>query len=107
MDETVDFAVANLAVEGGRVVGADFTEGALGGLVFFFVRGDGLFDLSGDLVGRPVELPDGEEPDDDGEGDEQFADDADDVPEDAGAFFLRGRVSCDVFTHAFPPRLRS
>ena len=107
MDDAVDLAVADFAVEGRRVVGAYFAEGALGGLVLFFVRGDGLGDLSGDLVGRPVELPDGEEADDDGEGDEQFADDTDDVPEDVGALFLSRRGRGDVFTHSVPPRLRS
>ena len=107
MDEAVDLAVADLTVEGGRVIGADFAEGALGGLVLFFVRGDGLGDLSGDLVGRPVQLPDGEEADDEREGDEQFADDTDDVPEDVGALFLSRRGRGDVFTHSVPPRLHS
>ena len=58
MDKAVDLAVADFAVKGGRVIGAHVAEGALGGLMLFFVRGDGLGDLSGDLVGRPVELPD-------------------------------------------------
>ena len=107
MDEAVDFAVADFARELGRVVGADFAEGALGGLVAIFVRGDGLGDLPGDFVGRPVELPDGEEADDEREGDEQFADDTDDVPEDVGALFACRRGWGDVFTHSFPPRLRS
>ena len=107
VDDAVDFAVADFAVEGGRVVGADFALGALGGLVAVFVRGDGLGDLSGDLVGRPVELPDGEEADDEREGDEEFADDTDDIPEDVGALFLCRCGSGDVFTHAIPPRLRS
>ena len=107
VDESVDLTVADFAVEGGRVVGEHLAEGALRGLVLFFVRGDGLGDLSGDLVGRPVELPDREEADDDGEGDEQFADDTDDVPEDVGALLLSRCGWGDVFTHSVPPRLHS
>ena len=107
MDEAVDLAGCNLARELGWCVRSGLALGALGGLVLFFVRGNGLGDLAGDLVGRPVELPDGEEADDDGEGDEQFTDDTDDVPEDVGALFLSRRGRGDVFTHSIPPRLRS
>ena len=58
MDEAVYLAGADLTRELGRIVGARLALGALGGLVVLFERGDGLLDLAGDLVGRPVELPD-------------------------------------------------
>ena len=86
-DEAVDLAGCNLARELGWCVRSGLALGTLGGLVFFFVRGNGLGDLAGDLVGRPVELPHGKQADDEREGDEQLADDADDVPEDVWSSF--------------------
>ncbi len=94
MNVPVDL-VADFAVEGRRVVGAYFAEGALGGLVLFFVRAM-VWETCPELVRSLSEvrsyLDRRKEADDDGEGDEQFADDTDDVPEDVGRSFLAGVV---------------